>query len=133
MSAKRFLTRLWNSFSSACAQRRLLFILSPLFITLLACSAQSGTPLREAIIGKWINAQDFTIEFYADGTGFIPGTEGQMPIPAADFNYVVTDESHIRIMFGDLSDAIVAIKIDGDQMTWQNADASVTFVYTRVK
>lgn len=108
-------------------------VLLALIALVSACtpSLGSGKVLRQAIAGKWVNAQNFTIEFYEDGTGFVPGVDGEVPVPATDFSYVVTDDSHIRITMGDLNGAVVEIKIEGDQMTWIGKDTGVSFIYTR--
>jgi hypothetical protein len=112
---------------------RPLFLLLMLFLFMTACASEPGVSLKQAIVGKWVNAENYSIEFYADGTGFAPGVEGQMPIPAMDFSYFVTDETHIRITMGDLVGAVVEIKIEGDQMTWLDRNTDTAFVYTRSK
>lgn len=104
-----------------------------LILMMTACSSGSSDELRKAIVGKWINEQNYSIEFYDNGTGFIPGVEGEVPIPATDFSYVVTDAGHIQISMGELTDALIEIRIEGDQMTWFNKDTNTAFVYTRSK
>jgi hypothetical protein len=104
-----------------------------LLVMLAACSTVSVDDLRREIVGTWRNVQDYTIEFYADGTGFIPGVGGELPIPATDFTYAISDSGHIRISMGDISDATIEIRIEGDQMTWFNRETDTTFVYMRDK
>lgn len=111
---------------------RCLIILA-LILMLTACATVSSEDLRREIVGTWRNAQDYTIEFYADGTGFIPGVDGELPIPATDFTYVITDSGHIRISMGEIPDAAIEIRIEGDQMTWFNRESDTTFVYMRDK
>lgn len=112
---------------------RPLFLLLIVFLTMTACGSEPRVALKQAIVGKWVNAENYSIEFYADGTGFAPGVEGQMPIPAMDFSYFVTDETHIRITMGDVVGAVLEIKIEGDQMTWLDRNTDTAFVYTRSK
>lgn len=111
----------------------LLLVVVVLLTSACAPSPGNGNALRKAIVGKWVNQQNFTIDFYEDGTGFVPGTDGEVPVPATDFTYVVTDDSHIRLTMGDLNGAIIEIKIEGDQMTWTGKDTGLSFVYTRSK
>jgi hypothetical protein len=104
-----------------------------LLITMAACASQSKESLQQAIVGKWINAQNYSIEFYADGTGFVPAVEGDVPVPATNFSYSVTDGTHINITMGEIRGMNVEVKIEGNQMTWQDQNAGISFVYTRGK
>lgn len=104
-----------------------------LLVLTAACSTVSVDDLRREIVGTWRNAQDYTIEFYADGTGFIPGVSGELPIPATDFTYAISDSGNIRISMGDIPDATIEIRIEDDQMTWFNRETDTTFVYMRDK
>src|SRR5258708_39745132 len=57
-------------------------------IFLLQLTLFSRPALATTIVGKWVNSQGGVMTFYADGTGFIPGFEGQNPaIPATTFTY----------------------------------------------
>ncbi len=104
-----------------------------LLLTMAACASQTKESLQQAIVGKWINAQNYSIEFYADGTGFVPAVEGDIPIPATNFSYSVTDGTHVNITMGEIKGMSVEIKIEGNQMTWQDQKAGLSFVYTRGK
>lgn len=109
--------------------KRLISLLAvfALFAVITACNS---TPVREAIIGKWVNDGGGAIEFRADGTGVIPAVGD---IPAYSFNYTFRDESHIELNMVGLTGSIVEIRITGDQMTWINQAENVQFVYTRAK
>ena len=104
-----------------------------LLLAMTACASQTKDSLQQAIVGKWINAQNYSIEFYADGTGFVPAVEGDIPIPATNFSYSVTDGTHVNITMGEIKGMSVEIKIEGNQMTWQDQNAGLSFVYTRGK
>ncbi len=102
-----------------------------LVLPVAACASQRRVPPQEAIVGKWVNTKGYSISFYANGTGFVPGIDGQ--IPSTNFSYSFTDETHILMnMAGQLS-TVVEIKIDGDQMTWLSQASNVAFIYTRAK
>ena len=96
-----------------------------------ACISQPKVPPQQAIVGKWVNAGGGSIEFYANGTGFIPGIDGQ--IAPTNFSYAFTDEMHIQLNMGGPTGLVVEIKIDGDQMTWVSKASNTSFVYTRRK
>jgi len=104
-----------------------------LLLAMTACASQTKDSLQQAIVGKWINAQNYSIEFYADGTGFVPAVEGDIPIPATNFSYSVTDGTHVNITMGEIKGMSVEIKIEGNQMTWQDQNAGLSFVYTKGK
>jgi len=104
-----------------------------LLLSLAACASQTRDSLQQAIVGKWINAENYSIEFYADGTGFVPALEGEIPIPATDFSYSVTDGTHVKITMGEIKGMNVEIKIEGSQMTWLDQNAGISFVYIRSK
>jgi hypothetical protein len=110
---------------------RRLFILLMLCLSITACVSQPKVPPKQAIVGKWVNAGGGSIEFYANGTGFIPGIDGQ--ISPSNFSYSFTDDMHIQLEMGGPTAMVVEIKIDGDQMTWRSKTADVAFVYTRSK
>lgn len=109
----------------------LLCLLVMIILPVTACASQPRVPPQNAIVGKWVNAKGYSISFYANGTGFVPGVDGQ--IPSTNFTYSFTDPTHIMMnMAGQLS-TIVEIRIDGDQMTWSIPTNNVTFVYTRAQ
>ena len=103
----------------------LLLVLAVLILS--AC--QPGKPaLATVIVGNWVNAAGYAIEFRAGGEGNIPGVEGK--IPETSFKYLIADEEHITIDLGDQKYTI-QITIDGDTLTW--TDKMGVEIYTRVK
>lgn len=111
--------------------KRSVFLLWVFILFMAACASQPSVPPRQAIVGKWVNAKGYSISFYANGTGFVPGVDEQ--IPATNFDYAFTDERHIQLTMTGQTPIVVEIKIDGDQMTWSNQTGNVAFVYTRAK
>src|SRR4051812_16423647 len=76
--------------SSAMFWRAALVVLGIGVITflLLQITVFARPALATNIVGKWVNSQGGVMSFYADGTGFIPGLEGQTPaIPDTTFTY----------------------------------------------
>jgi hypothetical protein len=109
----------------------LLCLLVMIILPVAACASQPSVPPKDAIVGKWVNDKGGSISFYANGTGFVPGIDGQ--IPSTNFSYTFTDPTHIMMnLTGQLS-TIIEIRIDGDQMTWSVPTNNVSFVYTRAK
>lgn len=107
--------------------KRVILILTLALVLLAACFPAKKT-LNENILGTWQNNDGYTIEFKDGGAGFIPGVPGK--IPDSSFTYLVTDDSHIQIVFqGQKQD--IGILIAGDQMTWTDDLGEVA--YTRVK
>lgn len=89
---------------------------------------QARNPLRNEILGTWVNSQGYSIQFESGGTGFIPGVSGK--IDNATFNYSITDDSHIKInLLGQ--EQTIEIQITGDQLIWKDSLGEVT--YKRVK
>ncbi len=110
---------------------RSFFLLLMLVLPVVACASQPRVPPQQAIVGRWVNAKGYSISFYPNGTGFVPGVDGQ--IPSTNFDYVFTDETHVLMNMAGQLTTVVEIKIDGDQMTWLSQATNVAFVYTRAK
>jgi hypothetical protein len=104
--------------------RRLGLCLALAILFLSACSPS----LESAIVGNWVNASGYTIEFKANGDGEIPGVTGQ--IPATSFKYVIVDQAHVSINLVDQKYTI-EVHVDGDKLTWK--DQLGEEIYTRVK
>jgi hypothetical protein len=103
-------------------------------IFLLQLTVFSRPALATTIVGKWVNRQGGVMTFYADGTGFIPGLEGQTPaIPATTFTYSVPDATHLRLLING-QPVVIEVKVEGDQLTWVVDQAhNLQNVYTRAK
>jgi hypothetical protein len=103
-------------------------------IFVLQLTVFSRPTLATTIVGKWVNSQGGVMTFYADGTGFIPGLEGQTPaIPATTFTYTVPDATHLRLLVNGQT-YVIEVKIEGDQLTWVVDQAhNIQNVYTRAK
>jgi hypothetical protein len=103
-------------------------------IFLLQLTVFSRPALATTIVGKWVNSQGGVMTFYADGTGFIPGVEGQTPaIPATTFTYSVPDATHLRLQING-QPIVIEVKVEGDQLTWVVDYAhNLQNVYTRAK
>ena len=103
-------------------------------VFLLQVTVFSRPPLVTTIVGKWVNSQGGVMMFNADGTGFIPGLEGQTPpIPATSFTYSIPDATHIRLVV-DGRPVVIEVKVEGDQLTWIVDQAhNVQNDYTRAK
>jgi uncharacterized lipoprotein YehR (DUF1307 family) len=112
--------------------KRWLLISFVLILFLSSCSF-GGRPLSEEIVGKWINAEGYEVEFYPDGQGFIPGVEGAIPIPDSPFSYRIEDESKLFLTLSDGTTLELVVTIKGDKMTWASQIAEINFEYTRVK
>ena len=85
---------------------------------------------QNAVVGRWTNSHGGTIDFFADGTGFVPGVTGV--ISDTNFAYSFPDTQHVSIEIGGQA-LRVGIKVDGDTMTWSNSLNSTVDVYTRVR
>jgi hypothetical protein len=87
-----------------------------------------------AIVGKWVNGKGGVIVFHSDGTGSIPGFEGEaLAVPSATFSYDFPDPTHLRLKVNGET-FVVEIKQEGDQLTWVADQANnIQFVYTRAK
>src|SRR5262249_52662703 len=101
---------------------------------LLQTTVFSRPALATTIVGKWVNSQGGVMTFNADGTGFIPGLEGQTPpIPATTFTYSVPDATHLRLLVNG-QPIIIEVKIEGDQLTWVvDPSHNLQNIYTRAK
>lgn len=107
--------------------KRLLLIQILLSVLLLSCTSARKS-LQDEIVGKWTDSEGFTIEFFEDGTGFIPGVQGA--IPDSNFTYQVIDETQVKIDFqGGAYQIEVLIK--DDQLVWKDNLGEV--VYTRAE
>ena len=92
------------------------FIYGSLLLVLLLSACQSDrSALAKNIVGNWVNSAGYTIEFYDNGEGIIPGVTDEIPVTS--FNYLVIDRDHVSIDLGDQKYTI-QIKIDGDELTW---------------
>ena len=109
--------------------RSLMLVL--LAISIAACSSEPPPIPQKEIVGKWVNSSGGWIEFYANGTGFVPGVKGE--IADASFNYSFTDNMHMLITIRGQLSTVVEIRVQGDKMTWMSQPNSVTFEYTREK
>ena len=103
-------------------------------IFLLQLTVFSRPALATTIVGKWVNSQGGVMTFNADGTGYIPGLEGQTPaIPATTFTYGVPDATHVRLVVNG-QPFVIEVKVEGDQLTWVVDQAqNIKNVYTRAK
>ena len=103
-------------------------------IFLLQLTVFSRPALATTIVGKWVNSQGGVMTFYADGTGFIPGLEGQTPaIPATTFTYSVADTTHVRLVVNG-QPVVIEVKVEGDQLTWVvDQSHNLQNIYTRAK
>jgi hypothetical protein len=104
--------------------RRLAYCLLLAVLVLSACTPS----LESKLIGNWVNASGYSIEFRAKGEGFIPGVEGQLT--ATSFKYTIVDENHISITLNG-QQYTIGIEIKDDTLTWK--DQLGDEVYTRVK
>ena len=107
--------------------------ISLVLIFLLSSCSFGGRPLSEDIVGRWINAEGYEVEFYADGQGFIPGLEGEIPIPDTPFSYRIEGGSKLLLTLADGTTLELQVTIEGDRMTWDSTVDGFTFEYTRVK
>jgi hypothetical protein len=103
----------------------LLLVLAILIIS--ACQPPKPS-LETAILGNWVNASGYTIEFKSGGDGFIPGVAGK--VPATTFKYSIVDQEHVLIDLGS-EKYTIQITVDGDKLTWTDKIGVET--YTRVK
>lgn len=103
-----------------------------LLLGISACTT-ANVPLEKAIIGKWVNHQGGEIEFFADGTGFIPGLGGDDNVPDTKFTYVFPDDTHLSLLLTGQRAILIEIEIEGDRMTWRDSESNVEFEYRRAK
>jgi hypothetical protein len=108
-------------------------IISSIVILLVSGCSLWARPLDEQIVGTWINAEGYTVEFYPNGQGFIPGEEGDFPIPDAPFSYRIEDGSTLFLSLMDGTTLELELTIQDDRMTWASQIAEFDFEYTRVK
>ncbi len=102
-----------------------------IFLGQLASTAQPSP--ADAIVGKWVNSKGGVIQFNSDGTGSIPGFEGQeLAIPSASFTYYFPDPSHLALQING-QPFTIEITVEGDRLTWGDRANNVQFVYDRVK
>ena len=109
------------------------FIISSVLILLLSACSSWKRPLGEEIVGTWINAEGYEVEFYAGGQGFIPGVKGEIPIPDTPFSYSIEGGSKLFLVLPDGTTLELQVTIEGDKMSWDSAQDGITFEYTRVK
>jgi hypothetical protein len=114
------------------AKRRLvsLGLVVVVVMLILAVAWFLATPApQKAVVGRWTNSHGGTVDFYANGKGFIPGVSGV--ISDTNFSYTFPDSQHVSI---DMSGQAltVGIKIAGDKMTWSNGLNNTVDVYTRI-
>jgi len=110
--------------------KRYVAILVILVLGIVGCASPEPPP-EEAIVGKWVNPEGGEINFYADGSGLLPGIDGQ--IPAYQFTYSFQDETHVTISIAGVMEIVVEISIEGDKMTWYDRASETEFVYMREK
>ncbi len=125
----RSAVRQWKRLSSGRSPVASLGVLLIAMLMVAACTSKLSP--QKAIVGKWVNAGGGSIEFFSNGTGFVPGVQGQ--IPPYDFTYIFRDETHIELNVAGQTGLVVEIKIDGDQMAWISPGGGTQFVYTRAK
>lgn len=99
--------------------------------TLVSCATEAPPIPTKEIVGKWVNEGGGWIEFYANGTGYVPGVEGE--IAATSFSYSFTDYAHMMITISGQLSTMVEIRVQGDKMTWASQTNNVKFEYTRAK
>jgi hypothetical protein len=112
-------------------KRRLVALALVMVVLILGVAWVLATPApQKAVVGRWTNSHGGTIDFYANGMGFIPGVSGV--ISDTNFSYTFPDSQHVSI---DMSGQAltVSIKIDGDKMTWSNGLNNTVDVYTRIR
>jgi hypothetical protein len=93
--------------------------------------------VANTIVGHWVYEQGGAIDFYADGTGYIPAFE-EGGFPAYTFTYTFPDATHLAIKLNgkpdEFTDALVVeIKVEGDKLIWRNPSTGAETVYTRGK
>jgi hypothetical protein len=106
-------------------KKYILLLLVALF--LFGCSA-SKPSLEKAIIGTWVDASGYEIQFFSGGKGFIPGVPDK--IPDSDFIYSIVDENHITLDIQETKQTL-EIRIEGDTLTWKDDLGEV--IYKRTK
>lgn len=110
------------------------WVIISVFLSLFVSSCSLWTrPLQEEIVGTWVNAEGYEVEFYPDGRGFIPGEDGAIPIPDSPFTYRIEDESKLFLTLMDGTTLELEVAIEDDTMTWASQIAEINFEYTRVK
>jgi hypothetical protein len=112
-------------------KRRLVVLVLVMVVLILGIAWVLATPTpQKAVVGRWTNAHGGTVDFYANGMGFIPGVSGV--ISDTSFSYTFPDNQHVAINLSGQA-LTVGIKIDGDKMTWSNSLNSTVDVYTRIR
>lgn len=111
--------------------KRWLLLVVVLPLVLSSCSMWAR-PLEEEIVGTWVNAEGYEVEFYPNGEGFIPGVEGDIPIPDSPFFYKV-EGSTLFLTLVDGTTLELEVTIEDDKMTWASQIADMNFEYTRVR
>ena len=112
--------------------KRWLIISFAIILMLSACSLWTR-PLSEEIVGTWVNEEGYKVEFYPDGQGFIPGLEGDIPIPDSPFTYRIEGASTLFLTLTDGTTLELQVTIQEDRMTWISQIADFDFEYTRVE
>jgi len=118
---------------------RYIFALLFLLLGVTACFSLKPSVERE-IIGKWVNSEGGEINFYEDGTGYVPGIKGQATgnISSLQFTYAFKDETHLVINMTALpkinqQDIVIEVEIENDIMTWRSNAGEIEFEYRRAK
>jgi len=108
--------------------KRYVTVLVILVLGIVGCVSPEPPP-QKAIVGKWVNLQGGEVNFYPDGSGLLPGIEGQ--IPTYQFTYSFQDETHVTISIPGVMELVVEVNIEGDKMTWYDRASETEFVYIR--
>ncbi len=108
--------------------KRFLLAMFIIGVGLSACAPNQKARLEKAIVGNWVSSDGFSLQFSADGSGFIPGVEGK--IPDSTFVYTVIDGSHVSLNLAGQR-VTIEVLIDGDNLTWKDDLGEVK--YTRAK
>ena len=117
--------------------KRYIFVLLIVFVGATACFSLKTSVERE-IIGKWVNSGGGEIYFYENGTGYVPGIQGQEigNISSLQFTYAFKDETHLVINMTTLpqanqQDIVIEVEIKNDIMTWHSDAGEIEFEYRR--
>jgi hypothetical protein len=95
----------------------------------LVAHTSSIEAAQKGIVGKWVNSQGGELDFYANGSGYIPPTA---ELRGYAFSYYFQDASHL-VMNLDRATMTVEITLVGEKLTWFTADPNVKYEYTRAK
>jgi hypothetical protein len=112
--------------------KRWLIISSIVSLLVSGCSLWTP-PLDEQIVGTWVNEEGYEVEFYPNGQGFIPGLEGDFPIPDAPFSWRIEGGPKLYLTLSDGTTLELELTIQDDRMIWASQIAGFDFEYTRVK